>query len=206
MHIKNRFTAGKSLHEAEKVLIMIHGRGGSAADIARLADHLDTAGFAIVAPQATAGTWYPNSFIAPLESNEPWLSSAIDQLDELLDELQVEGIAPANIYFLGFSQGACLCAEFVARRAQRFGGVVIFTGGLIGEKIGQERYAGDFAGTPIFIGTSDPDFHVPVERVQETTRILRQMNAEVVEKVYLNRGHTISKDEIDQANSLVFNV
>ncbi len=206
MHIKNRFTAGKSLHEAEKVLIMIHGRGGSAADIARLADHLDTAGFAIVAPQATAGTWYPNSFIAPLESNEPWLSSAIDQLDELLDELQVAGIAPANIYFLGFSQGACLCAEFVARRAQRFGGVVIFTGGLIGEKIGRERYAGDFAGTPFFIGTSDPDFHVPVERVRETARIFREMNAEVTEKVYLNRGHTISQDEIDQANSLVFSV
>ena len=204
MHTKHIFRAGKSLQEAKKVLVAIHGRGGTATDIARLADHLDTAEFAILAPQATGSTWYPNSFMAPRESNEPWLSSALKQLDELLEELQGGGILSENIYFLGFSQGACLCADFVARRAQRFGGVVIFTGGLIGDHIERERYQGDFAGTPVFIGTSDPDLHVPVERVQETAALLRKMNAEVTEKIYLNRGHTISQEEIALANTIVF--
>jgi len=197
-------TAGQSLATATNVLIMLHGRGGSAADILSLASALRVADFALLAPQAPQNSWYPNSFLAPLAQNEPWLSSALRTLHELVASLESQGIKKENIYFLGFSQGACLTLEFVARTATRYGGVVAFTGGLIGDKIYPERYAGDFGGTPVFIGTSDPDFHVPVERVRASTVLLTGLGAHVTERVYPNLGHTISPEEIALANSLIF--
>lgn len=203
MHTKNIKTAGKNLKEAGKTLIMIHGRGGSAQDILSLADHLQVKDFALLAPQATNNTWYPYSFIVPPVQNEPWLSSALELMKGVLDDVIAQGIATENIYFLGFSQGACLTLEFVTRNASKFGGVVAFTGGLIGDKIYSENYAGDFDGTPIFIGSSNPDPHVPVERVHESTTILKGMNAAVTEKIYNNMGHTISQDEINRANELL---
>lgn len=187
-----------------KVLIMLHGRGGNAVDILSLADHLQVADFTLLAPQATAHTWYPYSFLAPPQQNEPWLSSALQLLKEMVNDLQSKGVITANIYFLGFSQGACLALEFVTRHATRYGGVVAFTGGLIGDKIYPENYSGDFGGTPVFIGSSNPDFHVPVERVYATTNILKNKNANVTEKLYAGMGHTINQDEIDNANKLVF--
>jgi phospholipase/carboxylesterase len=197
-------TAGQSLATATKALIMLHGRGSSSADILSLAPALRVAGFALLAPQAPQSSWYPNSFLAPLALNEPRLSSALQLLQELVASLESQGIAKENIYFLGFSQGACLTLEFVARTATRYGGVVAFTGGLLGDKIYPEHYSGNFGGTPIFIGTSDPDFHVPVERVRASTALLTQLGAHVTERVYPNMGHTISQEEIELANSLIF--
>ncbi|HYK77883.1 MAG TPA: dienelactone hydrolase family protein, partial [Daejeonella sp.] len=203
MHSKEVFFAGKRLDQAAKALIMIHGRGGNAEDIVSLARHLQIGDFAILAPQATNNTWYPYSFMVPPAQNEPWLSSALSILKEVLGDVIAQGISAENIYFLGFSQGACLTLEFVARNATRFGGIVAFTGGLIGDKIYPENYRGDFKGTPIFIGSSNPDPHVPVERVYASTNILQGMHALVTEKVYPNMGHTISQDEIAAANKLI---
>ena len=205
MHQKEIITAGKKITEAKKALIMLHGRGASAEDILRLKSYLNVEEFAILAPQATNNTWYPYSFLAPRDQNEPWLSSALDLITEPGSAtLTRREFRDDHIYFLGFSQGACLTLEYVTRNARKWGGAVAFTGGLIGDKIYPETYAGDFQGTPIFIGTSNPDPHVPVERVKETTSFLKKMNASVTEKVYQNMGHTISEDEIDKANQLVF--
>jgi phospholipase/carboxylesterase len=205
MHTKKIIAAGKDLNEDGKVLIMLHGRGGSAEDILSLSSHLEVKDFTLLAPQATNNSWYPYSFLAPPSQNEPWLSSALNLLKELLDELKNKSILIENVYFLGFSQGACLTLEFVTRNAKKYGGVVAFTGGLIGDKIYNENYKGDFQNTPIFIGTSNPDPHVPVERVYATTNILKDMNAAVTEKIYNNMGHTINQDEIGNANKIVFN-
>lgn len=152
---------------------MLHGRGATAHDILSLADNLNTEGFALIAPQATNNTWYPYSFLVPPAQNEPWLSSALNILEDLLNDIKSKGITSENIYFGGFSQGACLMAEFVTRNADRYGGVALFTGGLIGDHIYAENYKGDFGGTPIFIGSGNPDAHVPVERVKETERIMK---------------------------------
>jgi phospholipase/carboxylesterase len=204
MHKKQFILQGAELTEAAKVLVMVHGRGADAQDILGLAPHLNIKDFALLAPQATNHTWYPYSFLSQPAQNEPWLSSALTLLNELLGDVVSKGIKRENIYFLGFSQGACLTLEFVTRNATRYGGVAAFTGGLIGDKIYSENYTGDFAGTPIFLGSSDPDPHVPVQRVNETEAILARMNASVTKKIYKGMGHTINQDEIDQANKLVF--
>jgi len=203
MHKKEFITAGQSLETASKVLIMMHGRGGSAEDILGLSDHLQVKDFAIVAPKATNNTWYPYSFLMPPQQNEPWLSSALQVIKEIINDLVAKGVTQELIYFLGFSQGACLTLEFVTRNATRFGGVVALTGGLIGDKIYEQNYAGNFDGTKIFIGTSDPDPHVPVQRVHDSELILRKLNAAVTVKVYKGMGHTINQDELDAANMIL---
>ncbi|WP_294296495.1 dienelactone hydrolase family protein [uncultured Chryseobacterium sp.] len=203
-HILDIKTGGKPLAEAGKALIMIHGRGAGAKDILALAQHLNVEDYALLAPQAANGTWYPFSFIAPAEQNEPWLSSAVETIGKTVQTVLDTGIKTENIYFFGFSQGACLTLEFLARNARRFGGAAAIIGGVIGEKINRENYKGDFAGTPILLGTSNPDFHVPVERVYATANILREMNADVTEKVYPNFGHSINQEEIELANTLIF--
>lgn len=203
-HILDIKTGGKSLNEAEKALIMIHGRGGSAQDILSLSQHLNVNDYALLAPQATNGTWYPFSFMAPVEQNEPWLSSAVETIEKTVKTAIEAGIKTENIYFFGFSQGACLTLEFLARNAQQFGGAAAIIGGVMGDKINRENYSGDFAQTPVFLGTSSPDFHVPVERVYATANILREMNADVTEKIYANFGHSINEEEIELANQLIF--
>lgn len=205
MHSKNIISAGKKISEANKVLVMIHGRGGSARDILSLASHLNVEDFALFAPQASGHTWYPHSFLAKPEQNDPDLSSALEILNDLVTDIKSEGFSSKDIFFLGFSQGACLTLEFVTRNAERFGGVAAFTGGLIGDKIYSENYSGDFSGTPVFIGTGNPDAHVPVERVKKSAEILEKMNAKVSVEVYDNRPHTVSEDEIVKANNLIFN-
>lgn len=203
MHKKNLIMAGSPLEDAERVLIMIHGRGAAANDIISLADYLKVDRYALIAPQATNNSWYPNSFLMPSENNEPWLSSAIALLGDILRDLNSKSISSEKIYILGFSQGACLALEFSARNATRYGGIIAFTGGLIGEKINYEYYNGDFNHTPIFIGTSDPDMHVPIDRVNMTSKILQKMNAKVILKVYKNMGHTINLDELNTVNELI---
>lgn len=197
-------TDGIPLNEAKKALIMIHGRGAGAHDILSVAKHLKIKDFALVAPQAENRTWYPYSFLVAIEENEPSFSKSLDVIHQVVVAVQQNGIEKENIYFLGFSQGACLALEFTARNAAKYGGVVAFTGGLIGDQVYENHYAGNFENTPIFIGTSDPDFHVPVERVNQTEALLTKMGASVTKKIYPNMGHTISQDEIDLANELVF--
>lgn len=205
MHKKNIVTAGKALDKATRVLIMLHGRGANAEDILSLSSHLNVKDYALLALEATNNSWYPFSFLMPPEQNEPWLSSALSLLKDIVSELNNKGITSENIYFMGFSQGACLTLEYVARNATKYGGVAAFTGGLIGDKIYSDNYKGNFDGTPVFIGTGDPDPHVPVKRVYDTANILKNMNAIVTEKIYSNLGHTINADEIENVNNLVFN-
>ncbi len=204
MHKKNIKYSGKDLKDAKKVLIMVHGRGADAHDILGIAAHLNVSDYALLVPEATNNTWYPYSFMVKPQENEPWLSSALDLLKGLVNEVVDNGITYENIYFLGFSQGACLTLEFAARHAQKYGGIAAFTGGLIGDKINEANYSGDFNGTSIFIGTGNPDPHVPISRVKETVDVLEKRNAQVYLKVYDGRPHSISQEEIDEANRLIF--
>lgn len=204
VHGKNIFSAGKNIRDAGNVLIMLHGRGGSAEDILSLAQYFSLEDCTLLAPQATNNTWYPYSFLSPPLQNEPWLSSALSLLKEIVNDIKLQKISEENTYFLGFSQGACLMLEFVTRNAAKFGGVAAFTGGLIGDKIYRENYKGNFNHTPIFIGSSNPDIHVPVERVYATTNVLRELGADVTEKLYDNMGHTINEDEIEMVKRIIF--
>lgn len=189
--------AGKPLSEASAVMIMVHGRGASAESILSLASEFDQPEFAYLAPQAAGYTWYPQRFIAPTEQNEPHLSSALQRISEVVVQVEQHGIPTEKIILLGFSQGACLAVEYAARNAKRWGGVAVLSGGLIGDKVTLENYTGSLDGTPAFLGCSDPDFHIPVERVRESTHILRQLSADVTERLYPNLGHTINQDEVD---------
>lgn len=203
MHKENIIIRNEKI-ESDKALIMLHGRGGNAGDILSLADHLQVKDYLLLAPQATNNTWYPYAFLEKPEANEPWLCSALDLVKKAVQKAIERGIPKERIYFLGFSQGACLTLEYAARNAARYGDVAAFTGGLIGDKIYAENYKGNFAGTPVFIGSSNPDFHVPVERVHESTRILKNMGADVTERIYDNMGHIITQEEIDEVNRLIF--
>ena len=202
-HHKEIVTAGVPADQAKKAMIMLHGRGASAVSILTLKDHLQLDGYAILAPQATEHSWYPYSFMAPVSNNQPALDSALEVIGSLVEDIKEQGIAQENIYFLGFSQGACLTLEYVTRNAGRYGGVIAFTGGLIGEKLISENYKGDFDQTPILITTGDPDPHVPVSRVNETVSLLKKLNAKVTVEIYKGRQHTISGAELDLANKLL---
>lgn len=177
-------------------MILLHGRGASAPSILELAKEFPQDEFAFVAPQAANNTWYPNRFVAPLESNEPWLSSALQTIGEVLERLSAEGIPAAKTILLGFSQGACLSLEYAARHPQRYGGVVGLSGGLIGPPGVTFSYPGDLAGTPVFLGCSDVDFHIPEERVHESARALAALGAAVDCRIYPGMGHTVVRDEI----------
>lgn len=182
---------------------MLHGRGASAASIISLQDHLQLDGYAIFAPQATEHSWYPYSFMAPVSSNQPALDSALQVIGDLVEDIKQKGIAQENIYILGFSQGACLTLEYATRNAGRYGGIIAFTGGLIGEKLALENYQGDFNQTPVLIATGDPDPHVPVSRVNESVAILEGLNAQVTLRIFKGRPHTISGEELALANEIL---
>ena len=189
-------TAGESLDKADAVMILVHGRGASAKSILTLTDQLERDGFSYLAPQATNATCYPNSFLAPISDNEPWLSSALKVLEQTIKHTQNAGIPANRTIFLGFSQGACLALEFIARHPKRYGGVAALSGGLIGPPGMQFSYPGSLDNTPIFIGCSDIDPHIPMERVNETTIALRRLCAEVTEQIYPGMGHIVNQDEI----------
>jgi predicted esterase len=178
-------------------MLLLHGRGASAEDILSLANEFDQPGFAYLAPQAAENTWYPNRFLVPLEQNEPWLSSALAFAEEVLEEIINAGIPRQRIMLLGFSQGACLTLEFAARTAQRYGGVIGLSGALIGPEGTPRDYPGSLAGTAIFLGCSDADFHVPKEHVQQTAEVMKRLGGEVTTRLYPNMGHTVNQDEID---------
>jgi phospholipase/carboxylesterase len=203
-HSKQISIGGIPAANAKAALIMIHGRGAAADDIIRLASRLNVQDMALYAPQATNNSWYPYSFMAPVQENEPALSSALDVINQVVEQTVADGISEDKIYFLGFSQGACLTLEYIARNAKRFGGAVAFTGGLIGEELELKNYTGDFAGTPVLITTGDPDTHVPLSRVNESVDVLKGLNANVTLKVYKGRPHTISFEELSLANKYIF--
>lgn len=196
--------AGQPLATATKALILLHGRGGSAADILSLARYLPVAAYALLAPQATGHTWYPQSFLAPLASNEPYLTAALAAVGQAVALATSHGISTASVYLLGFSQGACLTLEYAARHATRYGGVVAFTGGLLGDRLYLDNYAGDFAGTPCLLASADPDLHVPAERVRASTALLTAMGAAVTEQIMPGMGHTITPQELGLASQLIF--
>ncbi len=189
-------TRGAPLESARAAMLMLHGRGASAEDILTLADRLGQSGFAYLAPQATGNTWYPNRFLAPLESNEPWLSSALDCAETVLRHIEEAGIPDERIMLLGFSQGACLTLEFATRHARRYAGVVGLTGALIGPADMPRNDQGSFDGTPVFLGCSDVDIHVSKDRVEQSARVLRALGADVTERFYPNLDHSVNDDEI----------
>lgn len=194
--------AGEKLGKARAAMILAHGRGATAEDIMTVAAELMHPGFAYLAPQASGNAWYPNPFTAPIEMNEPYLSSALQVLETLL--ARVEETVPAErVILLGFSQGACLTLEFAARHARRYGGVVGLSGGLIGPDGTPRDYPGDFEDTPAFLGCSDVDPHIRKDRVVEAADVFTRMGAQVTLRLYPGMGHTVSQDEIESVREIV---
>lgn len=189
-------TAGLPLAEAQAAMIMVHGRGATAVSILSLAAELNVPGFAYLAPQAAGNTWYPYSFLAPIADNEPGISSGMQVLADLVEQIVAAGIPADKIMLLGFSQGACLAVEFVACHARRYGGTAVLSGGLIGPDEIPRAYTGSLAGTPIFLGCSDVDFHIPKDRVIYSAELLTEMGADVTTRFYPDMGHTVNENEL----------
>ena len=196
-------SAGKPLAEAKAAMILIHGRGASAYDILELGILLGGDQFALLAPQAANNTWYPFSFLAPIANNKPYLTSALQTVADLVAQVEAAGTPVEKIILAGFSQGACLASEFAARNARLYGGLLLFSGGLIGPPGTPRDYPGSLDGTPVFIGCSDIDAHIPLARVHETAETLTDLGAEVTERIYPGMGHTIMQDELAQAQKIV---
>jgi len=196
-------TLGPAPATARLTMIMAHGRGASAEDMMGLAAELGTTDVAFLAPQAAGRTWYPYSFLSPMQDNEPGISSGLGVLAGLIDSLVAQGIAHSRIALLGFSQGACLSLEFAARHPQPYAAVVGLSGGLIGPPGTPRDYPGSLGGAPVFLGCSDIDAHIPLERVQESAEVFRRMGASVDERIYPGMGHTVNQDELAAVNALL---
>ncbi|MFA5552686.1 MAG: dienelactone hydrolase family protein [Trueperaceae bacterium] len=196
-------TAGEPLGGAKAAVIMIHGRGDNAPGILGLASAIHVPGVAYVAPQATHNTWYPNSFMAPTESNQPWLDSALQTVGGVVDQVVEAGVPREKIVLLGFSQGACLASEYMARNATRYGGLAALSGGLIGPAGTPRDYQGSLDGTPVFLGCSDVDPHIPVERVHETDEVLLGLGGQVDKRIYPGFGHSVNQDEADAVRAML---
>lgn len=196
-------TAGVPLQQAKAAMIMVHGRGATAEDILTLVSEIEQPGFVYLAPQAAGNTWYPYSFLSPIQSNEPGISSGLMAIHEILLQLAAAGIQPERTILLGFSQGACLSLEFVARNARCYGGVVGLSGGLIGPDGMRRDYAGSLARTPVFLGCSDIDPHIPKARVLETAEVLRKLGGLVTDRLYRGMGHTINQDELEHIRAMM---
>lgn len=196
-------TAGAPLAAAEAALILVHGRGATAQSIIQLADEFHQHGVAYFAPQAARNTWYPNAFTAPVDSNEPGRSSGLQAIEDAVTEGTDAGIPTERSMVLGFSQGGCLASEYVARNPRRYGGLAVLSGGLIGETINPDDYEGDLEGTPVFLGCSDDDPHIPEGRVNESAAIFEQLNGKVTKRLYEGMGHGVNQDEIDHVSIMV---
>src|SRR6476646_1270471 len=188
---------------ARLAVICIHGRGASAEDILTVADELELADIAYLAPQAAGNTWYPASFLSAVADNQQFLNSALGVVAGIVDDLIAQQIAAERVAILGFSQGACLSLEYAARHARRYAAVIAFSGGLIGPPGAPREYTGSMDGTPVFIGCSDVDPHSPVERVRESAVVFRGLSAQVDERIYPRMGHTINGDEISRVRKML---
>jgi phospholipase/carboxylesterase len=196
-------TGGAALDDAQAALILLHGRGASAQGMLRLADALDVPNVTHLAPQAAMRSWYPQSFMAPRDQNEPELTSALQVVTDTIETVQNGGLDPKRIVLLGFSQGACLATTYAAQNPQRYGGVVGLSGGLIGPEGTTFEYKGSLDGTPAFLGCSDQDPYIPQERVHETADVLQALDAEVTTRIYEGLGHTTNEDELQHIRSLL---
>ena len=198
--------AGVPLETARAAMILVHGRGATAESILTLVPALDTGRFAFLAPQASGNTWYPNSFLAPIPSNEPGITSGLRAIGDVLSTVNAAGIPAARTIVLGFSQGACLSLEFTARNATRYGGIACLSGGLIGPDGTPRNYSGSYDGTPAFLGCSDIDGHIPAARVVESGAVLERMGAVPTIKLYPGMGHLVNDDEIEHVRALMLGV
>ncbi|UJP66411.1 alpha/beta hydrolase [Mongoliitalea daihaiensis] len=198
------YQEGKELEAATKVAIMIHGRGGTAQSILSLSQVLNLDDFALLAPQAPGNTWYPFSFMAPDPSNEPSFSQSLQIIHTLIQELESKGFTSEQLYLIGFSQGACLVLEYATQHAKKYGAVIAFTGGLIGEQIRPEKYSGNFNGTQVFIGSGFKDPHVPLSRIEESTDLMKAAGANVTTLIFEDHDHTVRQEEMDWVNENIF--
>jgi predicted esterase len=195
--------AGAAPGDARKAVVMVHGRNAAPENILDLVPRLDRPQLTYIAPAAANRTWYPESFLADVARNEPYLTSALTALDRAVDDLVQHGCARSRIVMLGFSQGACLACEYIYRHPQQYGGLVAFSGGLIGPPGTTWQSAGQFEGTPVFLGCSDVDAHVPKTRVNESAAVFTRMGAQVDERIYPGMGHLVSDDEIAHARTIL---
>ena len=201
---ENTTYAGADLSKARRAMILVHGRGDASDKMLLLAKGIvDDPGIALVFPKATNNTWYPKSFLASTEENQPWLNSALANMGKLVSHIKSHGLTEENIFLFGFSQGACLAFDYACRNAKKYGGIIVLSGGLIGLRIDESNYSGDFAGTPIFIGCSDSDFHIPLQRLNESADVAAAMGAKVDKQIYPGMGHIISADELQQVRSMI---
>lgn len=190
---------GLSLEEADRAVVMVHGRGASAQSMLQLTEELPKAAY--LAPQASRRTWYPHSFLEPREKNQPHLDSALRKVEDVVEKAS-SYVGLENVFLLGFSQGACLASEYVASNPERYGGLILFSGGLIGEKL--PSYSGDMDGTPVFIGCAEDDPHIPFSRVDETVKVFEELDAEIVEKYVLEGSHHgIVEYELEKASEII---
>ncbi|PSP59725.1 phospholipase [Halobacteriales archaeon QH_7_66_37] len=196
-------TEGAPLSEANAAAVFVHGRGATARSIIEMRTEFDRDDVAYLAPQAAGNSWYPNSFLAPVEQNEPGRTSGLQAVGDAVARATDAGIEVDRVLVLGFSQGACLASEFVARNPTRYGGLAALSGGLIGRFVDPEEYDGDLAGTPAFFGCSDSDPHIPEKRVHESAAIFEDLNADVTERLYTNMGHGVNQDELDHVRGMV---
>jgi len=199
--------AGTPPEEARAGVVLLHGRGATARGILDLAREIDVDGVAYLAPGAARNTWYPQSFLAPVSANEPGRSSGLRAIADAVGTLTAAGLPRERVVLGGFSQGACLATEFAARNPRRYGGVFALSGGLIGETVPVEEYAtgneGAMDGTPVFLGCSDVDPHIPVERVHDTREVFEALGADVTERIYEGMGHTVNPDELEHVRRIV---
>ena len=196
-------TTGAPLQQARGALVALHGRGATAESILTLSASLNAPDFSYLAPQADNNSWWPYSFLADIPKNEPGISSAMKAVEDVLERVVAGGVPLERTVLLGFSQGGCLAAEFAARHAQRFGGVVSLSGGLIGPDGTPRNYTGSFVGTPVFLGCSDMDAHIPAERVRLSAKVLEQLGGSVDMRLYPRMGHTINDDELEAVRSIM---
>ncbi len=201
--VENTLVAGASREHARAAAILVHGRGATPESMLPLAQAFGRDDIRYLAPRASGNTWYPNSFLAPIEANEPWLSSALALIGALVAKLEGEGFDASKVAVIGFSQGACLATEFAARNSRRYGAIIALTGGLIGPPGTPRDYQGSLDGTPVFLGSSDVDPHVPLQRIEETDAVLARLGAKVDKRIYPGMGHTVNEDEVTAAQEML---
>ncbi|WP_121820222.1 alpha/beta hydrolase [Halostella salina] len=199
-------TAGADIDAADAAVVLAHGRGATARSILGMTAEFDADGVAYLAPQAARNTWYPNSFLAPVEQNEPGRTSGLQAIEDAIERATDAGIPVERVGVMGFSQGGCLASEFVARNPRRYGFLAALSGGLIGETVDPDAYEGSVEGTPVFLGCSDVDPHIPLERVEATTAAFEQLGGDVTERIYEGMGHGVNEDEIEFVGGLVADI